>query len=204
MEINVLEVWRKAGMNIVIYQDSSGAFYQEPFYWNQFGGRVKTENSYKQKIHNIDELRDYLTHTGFKKDPVIQEKFVIIEIEELQQGPRLGQLLPGVYELPTGEIYVVKPNKDKTRLYAKRLVETPSERLTETGKHVDFDFQYEKGAIFRIKQEYLMPLERAKKLMIRYGKCIVCGRRLKRAVSVERGIGPVCIKYFRGNFDGKD
>jgi hypothetical protein len=105
---------------------------------------------------------------------------------------------PGVYELPTGEIYIVKPNKEKTRLYAKRLVEAPSERLTETGQVVDFDFEYEKGAIFRIHPEHQMSFERAKELMIRYGKCIVCGRRLKRAESVERGIGPVCIKYFRG------
>lgn len=105
---------------------------------------------------------------------------------------------PGVYKLPNGEIYVVKPNRQKTRLYAKRLVEAPSSRLTEQGEVVDFDFEYAPGAIFHIRPEYQMDIEEAEKLMIRYGRCIVCGRRLKRAESVRRGIGPICIKYFRG------
>lgn len=110
----------------------------------------------------------------------------------------IESLTIGVYEIPTtGEIYVVKPNQEKTRLYAKKLVEAPSERVTETGKHVDFDFVYEKGAIYKLRPEFKMTLERGKELMIRYGRCIVCGRTLKKAESVERGIGPVCIKFFQ-------
>ena len=35
--------------------------------------------------------------------------------------------------------------------------------------------------------------EQAKALSIRYGRCIVCGRKLKAAKSVEAGIGPVCM-----------
>jgi hypothetical protein len=104
---------------------------------------------------------------------------------------------PGVYELATGEVYVVKFNKERFRLYAKKLVES-SERLTETGKVVDFDFVYEPGAIYRLRPEDQMGLERAKELLIRYGRCIVCGRTLKVAKSVERGLGPVCVKYFKG------
>lgn len=112
-------------------------------------------------------------------------------------GERHEQVKPGVYELPTGEIYVVKPNQKGTHVYAKRLVETPSERVTEQGEHVKFDFVYESGAIFKIWPEHQMDLKRARELMIRYGRCIVCGAHLKVAQSVERGIGPVCIKYFR-------
>jgi hypothetical protein len=41
-----------------------------------------------------------------------------------------------------------------------------------------------------------MPKARAIEFTTRYGKCIVCGRHLKAAKSVEAGIGPVCIKYF--------
>ncbi len=107
------------------------------------------------------------------------------------------ELTMGVYELPTGEIYLVKPNEEKTRMYAKRMVETVSDRLTETDKHVKIDFKYEAGAIYKLKPEFKMTLERGKELMIRYGRCIACGHRLKVAESVERGIGPVCIKYFR-------
>jgi len=104
---------------------------------------------------------------------------------------------PGVYELATGEIYVVKPNRDNTRVYAKQLVETKSERLTEQDEHVHFDFVYAPGAIFKLKPENQMDINRARDLMIRYGRCIVCGAHLKVAASVERGIGPVCIRYFR-------
>jgi len=117
-------------------------------------------------------------------------------VEQQENSSHIHELTPGVYELPTGEIYVVKPNRAHTRLYAKKLVEAPSERLTETGEHVKFDFVYERGAIYKIRPEDKMKIERAKELMIRYGRCIVCGRRLKVAKSVERGIGPVCIKYF--------
>lgn len=101
---------------------------------------------------------------------------------------------PGVYETKDG-IFVVKPNKDKTRLYAKKLVESSS-RLTEAGTVVDFDFVYAPGIIYLLTPSMKMPLERAKGLMIRYGRCIVCGRHLKVADSVEKGIGPVCIKSF--------
>lgn len=108
----------------------------------------------------------------------------------------LNNLVPGVYELK-GEIFIVKSNKEKSRLYAKRLVNIGGKRLTESGATEQFDFEYAPGAIFDIFPENRMPLERAKELMVRYGRCINCGRFLKDAKSVERGIGPVCIKAFR-------
>lgn len=109
---------------------------------------------------------------------------------------RTGINQPGVYEMPSGEIYVVKFNRPQTRLYAKRLVEIASDRLTEAGTTANIEFEYEAGAIFRLAPEMKMPLDRAKQLTIRYGRCIVCGRHLKKAESVERGIGPVCVKSF--------
>jgi hypothetical protein len=103
---------------------------------------------------------------------------------------------PGVYEVD-GEVFVVKPNRQGTRVYAKRLVTINGTRLTEADSHEHFDFEYAPGAIRRIRPEHRMDLERAKELTIRYGRCLNCGRRLKDATSVERGIGPVCIKAFR-------
>lgn len=41
-----------------------------------------------------------------------------------------------------------------------------------------------------------MTLDEAKAFILRYGQCVRCGRRLKAAESVERGIGPVCVRYF--------
>lgn len=101
---------------------------------------------------------------------------------------------PGVYEVGT-EIFVVKLNKEKTRVYALRLVESPH-RVNVDGEHVDFDFVYARGAIYGLKPEDQMTAERAKHYLVRYGRCLVCRRKLKAAASVERGIGPVCIKYF--------
>lgn len=103
---------------------------------------------------------------------------------------------PGVYERD-GVVYVVKRSKERTRSYAKRLVEFGGTRVTESGEHVEFDFEYDRGAIYQLRPEHKMPLDRAKELTIRYGRCMNCGRTLKAAVSVERGIGPVCIKAFR-------
>jgi NADH pyrophosphatase NudC (nudix superfamily) len=106
---------------------------------------------------------------------------------------------PGVFKKDT-EIFVVKMNREKTRLYALKLVEAPSTRLTESGAVVDFEFEYAKGAIYKLSEENRMSLEEAKEYTIKYGRCIVCGRRLKRAESVERGIGPVCIKTINGEY----
>ena len=114
----------------------------------------------------------------------------------VEETPNIAQLTMGVYELPTGEIYVVKPNRDKTRMYAKRLVESPSDRLTETGTVVKFDFVYEKGAIYKIKPEHRMSIERGRELMIKYSRCIVCGRTLKVAGSILQGMGEVCKRAF--------
>lgn len=102
---------------------------------------------------------------------------------------------PGVYERDD-VVYVVKFTKDKQRLYAKRIRELNSTRLTEAGTIVDIEFDYAPGAVYRLRPEDKMSLERAKEYTIRYGRCIVCGRNLKKAESVERGIGPVCIKSF--------
>lgn len=103
---------------------------------------------------------------------------------------------PGVYETPEGVVYVVKPNRERTGVYAKKLVEIGGKRLTEVDEVVQIDFEYERGAIYKLTPAMKMPLERAKELTVRYGKCIVCGTRLTDAKSVERGIGPVCIKSF--------
>jgi hypothetical protein len=133
----------------------------------------------------------------------------------------VGVTEPGVYENADG-IYVVKFNREKTRLYAKRLIEINADRSTEAGEceghespdgahmgetvfcdgtcvaqpRAQIEFEYESGAIYKLDPADKMPLDKAKALTIRYGRCIVCGRHLKAAESVERGIGPVCRKSF--------
>lgn len=105
------------------------------------------------------------------------------------------ELEPGVYENEDG-VFVVKWNREHTRQYAKRMVEIGGSRLTEDGAHVQIEFDYAAGAVYRLKPEHKMPKDRAIELTLLYGKCINCGRKLKAAKSVEQGIGPVCIKAF--------
>lgn len=118
--------------------------------------------------------------------------------KELPVAAVAEKLVPGVYET-AGEVYVVKYNREKTNLYAKKLVVVGDgvARLTEAGSTVTaIEFEYAPGAIRNIKLVDRMPIARAKELVTLYGRCIACGRNLKAATSVENGIGPVCIKNF--------
>ena len=129
----------------------------------------------------------------------------LLTLPKRADAPRRSQggqidpdLVPGVYEID-GEVYVVKLNREKTGLYAKRLVVLGDGvvRATEAGSRVrSIDFQYAPGAIYKIKIADRMPVDRAKELIVLYGCCIACGRRLTAAKSVENGIGPYCIKQF--------
>lgn len=97
-----------------------------------------------------------------------------------------------------GRIYVVKPNKEKTRVYAKEIVESPA-RMTESGLVVDFEAKYAPGIVFKLTEADRWDLADAKDFLTKFSRCIVCGRHLKAAKSVERSIGPVCAGYFRGS-----
>ena len=94
----------------------------------------------------------------------------------------------------------VQANREKTKVYAKRLVEHKGiERATEgeAGERVHAEYVYEAGLIAQVSREGVkLSLEEAKALTIRYGFCIRCGRHLVAAQSVEQGMGPVCITYF--------
>lgn len=148
-----------------------------------------------------DEFAAYIQHIKDTSKTITKAraKDIIDALIALPNKPVEGQgnIEPGVYETAEG-IFVVKFNRAKTNLYAKKMVEINAERATESGERVEIEFDYAPGAIRRIKAEDKMPLERAKALTIRYGRCINCGRHLKAAESVERGIGPVCIKSFGG------
>jgi hypothetical protein len=94
-----------------------------------------------------------------------------------------------------GRIYVVKPNREKTAVYAKEIVESPA-RMTENGEVVDFETRYAPGVVFKLTETDRWDLADAKDFLTKFARCIVCGRHLKAAKSVEQSIGPVCAKYF--------
>jgi hypothetical protein len=97
-----------------------------------------------------------------------------------------------------GKVYVVKPNRDKTRVYAKEIVESPA-RMTESGLQVDFEAVYRSGIVFALTEADRMDLADASDFLTKYARCIVCGRHLKAAKSVARAIGPVCAGYFKNS-----
>lgn len=104
------------------------------------------------------------------------------------------QTLPiGIYELE-GKIYKIKLNQDKTRRYALELTYDVGEieRLTAAGGRIKAEYVYAKGVIYSLRPEHRITGERAEQLVIVFENCIVCGRHLRAAESVERAIGPVC------------
>lgn len=98
-----------------------------------------------------------------------------------RQVPASGALVPDrLYETPDGEIYRTYLSGEGN-LYVKI--------WTTDG----WDYEGARGALRRIRPEHRMTVERAKELSLQWAQCIRCGAELSNAVSVERGIGPVCI-----------
>jgi hypothetical protein len=103
----------------------------------------------------------------------------------------------GVYVMADGAIVKVKANREKTRTYAMRWTVISGERLTEADTREHGEYVFEAGLVQRIATDgRKMTLDEARAFIIRYGMCCRCGRTLKAADSVERGIGPVCVQYF--------
>jgi hypothetical protein len=116
-------------------------------------------------------------------------------------------------EEKTGEIAVVKFNRQKTRKYAMRarLEKDPSgfvphpdedvdpdEYLEERDHPVRLSWDYEAGLISKIARGgwRKMTKEEAASFGRLYGVCLACGRTLTDPESIERGIGPICASKF--------
>lgn len=111
------------------------------------------------------------------------------------QGSGPGVTEPGLFK-QGDEVYLVVKTKDGQRLYAKRLVNFDGTRLNQNGEHVKFEWVYAPGIVGRLAMTDKMTVEDGKAFMLVYNSCLRCNRHLRAATSVERGIGPVCIKYF--------
>ena len=96
-------------------------------------------------------------------------------VREVQANP-VTEL--GMYR-KDGVVFRVKRSKQSGNLYAMRynpLAPVKSER-----------FVYERGGVFRLSAD-------AQKAGHEFGICCVCGAELSDPVSVERGIGPICVQ----------
>lgn len=104
---------------------------------------------------------------------------------------------PGVYRR-NGDVFVVQLNRDKSRLYAKKLVQIGGKRLVDaTEEVVKAEFEYAPGALSTLRPEDQLTLTEAREYLLRYTHCMICGRFLKAASSVIDSIGPVCRQMFR-------
>lgn len=104
-------------------------------------------------------------------------------------GARID-LEPGVYQMPSGDVYRVYPPRVKGRRpYAKRLVET-------TGNTHRYKLVYEAGATSSLLPGMRMTLEQAAAWGRKTGSCCACGAVLVKEESIAAGIGPVCAERF--------
>jgi uncharacterized protein DUF6011 len=125
--------------------------------------------------------------------------------EPTPQAPHLDVEDQGVYVLADERIVKIQANRDKTRVYPKLWREISGQRLTEADTRVRGEYEYlddwqERKALLDAVQAtgHRMSLDEARAFILRYGICARCGRGLKDASSVERGLGPICVQYFQG------
>jgi hypothetical protein len=153
---------------------------------NRYGGKCVRCNVWvpeqKGSIHKV-EGRWLVSHVG--------------ECPEAA-APPAAPAVPeeGLYVLEDGRIVKVQSNKAKTNRYSSVWVEIGGHRLTETGEFVQGEWEYAPALRGACKPEARMTMEQAKEFGVLYGQCAKCGRHLKDAESVERGIGPVCARSF--------
>jgi hypothetical protein len=107
--------------------------------------------------------------------------------------------LDGMYMTPAGVIYKVQKTRNGNgHLYAKKLVLTavPEIEWFEGEPTHKVTFEYEAGAVTRLRPEWKMTVEQAKEFGALYGTCCACGRTLTNELSIDLGIGPICRKNF--------
>ena len=109
----------------------------------------------------------------------------------------LPTVKPGIYNF-NGEIYKVQYNIPKTNVYALKMVQFGGNRLTEGGEVVHFKWEWAPGVVKQLTPNQMLNKDQVGELGLRYGQCIVCGRTLVDAFSVQRGIGPVCYQNYGG------
>lgn len=166
---------------------------------------MTTAPASEKQIRFIDSLlSERVLPAGYEKPSSMDKRRASSLITWLMAQPRkpretstAAQPEIGIYVLQDGTIVQAKMNQRKTNVYTKRWVEIRGERLVDaTEEHVHGEWEYDPDLKRQLDSARVMTLQEAKDFILRYGQCVRCGRRLKAAQSVERGIGPVCIRYF--------
>jgi hypothetical protein len=118
---------------------------------------------------------------------------IIDQLFAEQRAARPADAMPqktaGYYLDAKGDAFVVVPNKAKTRTYAKKLTFIGNVEGDQMPRWI-----YTPGAVYDLASLVKLTLDEAARLSHLCGRCIFCGRALEDPKSVNRGIGPVCIK----------
>jgi hypothetical protein len=107
----------------------------------------------------------------------LKERLADLRSRRPQGAAQPDTVEPGFYFLDS-TVYRVVWNQPKTRTYAKRL------------NPVTGQWTYAGGVVGQLIDT--LTVEQAAALGRQYGRCCYCGKELADALSVERGIGPVC------------
>lgn len=141
-------------------------------YW---ADRLLAERAVSDELRAEVERRRCSARTPRDFSPVMD---ILFALPKVQRQP-LPQLEPGTYE-HDGVIFRVQISKQSGRPYAK----------VWEGHGWVYDSQaYSQHAASAV----VVPLERAIAIGVATGHCVCCARDLTDPVSVEAGIGPVCV-----------
>lgn len=122
-------------------------------------------------------------------------RWVTYHLNECPPAPPKAEMVAltdGMYRLPNGDVYKVQvAHHGSGNLYAKKLHIREDYDIELHGKRKG-TFEYERGAMKKLRPEYKMTLEEAKAFGTLYGMCCVCGAILTDEYSIANGIGPIC------------
>ncbi len=106
----------------------------------------------------------------------------------------------GMYRMPDGTIYKVQyAVHGSGQLYAKRMVKLDEPYTKRSGRReveVQYEFEYERGAIHNLTSAMKLSIEDAVEFGRLYGACMRCGATLTAEESIKRGMGPYCAGKF--------
>ena len=104
--------------------------------------------------------------------------------ETIDFPPIQRALRPGFYRRADGEIFRVRLNRERTKVYTQQW----------TKRGAGFKLVYAPEAISTLMAADSLPLEQARTISREAGQCVVCAQFLSDAKSLAAGIGPKCAK----------
>ena len=176
---------------------------------NSFLNSLKDQDANGRTLspRQLECVRDNIARANRQADPVAKAR------SQANQS-----LVPGIYVAKDRTIWKVQGNQayksgarravqtktafDPTQvrgaaLYAKQWTAgSVAITLDEVGDlSTTQGWVYVKGGIATLDIDHKMTVDEAKHFATLYSQCVWCGKTLEVTESIERGIGPVCIKY---------